>query len=289
MNCSFRFVTMLAVLFGLLVCGCLPMNEGDQDLGNADGGDGSPGNLVYGSVEVEDDDNGDGILNPGESNIWLRIMLLNRGGSAITSTSGTLHTASPYVTIGSPEITFYRFNSTGSVSYTERTCDFCPNSIDIAPETPPGTVIDFRVALVDDDDQRWQVDFQMTVQSALGRLVFRSVEVEDDDNSDGVLNPGEESIWLRIGLENQGSSAISTTSGTLRTASPYVTIGSSLITFYRFNPAGSASYTERTCDFCPGLIDIAPETPPGTIVDFRIELTDGEEQPWVVPFTMTVR
>lgn len=226
--------------------------------------------LVLQSVKIIDDSNGDGVLSPGER-AGLRVTIKNEGTTSTGELEGTLTSTSPFIVElhESWKITFGI--APGHTFHVD-------SRLEIAPNTPPGTRLDFRVEAHENGNLH-VLDFAVTVKESAASLSLESLQITDDSNSDGVLNPGERAR-LRMTLKNTGSSRVSWLHGSLTTESSYVTELQSKIEFPWMGPGGSQSNTSS--------LTISTSTPPGTVIPFVLFLTNEEGQPHTLSFSLTV-
>ena len=104
-----------------------------------------------------------------------------------------------------------------------------------------------------------------------------SLEIDDDNegdsrgNGNGEINPGE-TIGLSVTLTNRGAEGLENVTAILASASPYVQINRSAAEF------GNAGQGAEIVSNPPFVIEIRPETPSGTTLEFLLNVTSGEDQ-----------
>ncbi len=173
--------------------------------------DGSPGG------------DGDGDIEPGESEIALFVELANSGATPITITGATLSSKTDGVTVSSPNGTYPAVPAGGTATNT------IPFAFDVAAFVECGSTIQFDVELA------WTgggATYQLCLTT--GPLcdpvpLFMptgSVGIDDstgNGNSTGGIDPGESRVFLSIEVTNSGASATEI-AGTLSSMTPGVTI-----------------------------------------------------------------
>jgi hypothetical protein len=246
------------------------------------------------SLEIKDDSNGDGLLNPGET---LRVYfdLVNTGDEDLDdSITGLLSADSPWVTwrestgpaFGDAPIPVgFRPCAAGDL------CDFDDYSfsLSVLPDTPAGTVIPISIHDLKGGLGVFYADagFSLTVLAAGGALgvLEESLEVKDDSNGDGLANPGE-ILRLYFDLENTGVATVTgPITGLLASDGPWVTWRAGNAPDYGTDPMAvsfEACAPGDVCDYddYSFYVSLAPGTPAGAPVVFTISgLVDGMGQP----------
>jgi hypothetical protein len=128
--------------------------------------------VSYNSFSVYADNNGDKIINKGET-VKLKISLKNTGTSVAKSIKASFSTTSSYISDFSPTTQinygdisansvkwadYTGYNST-SVSYIDYTIQFTVSS-----STPTNTQIPINISIVDESNNTWSSSFNVTVQ-----------------------------------------------------------------------------------------------------------------------------
>jgi uncharacterized membrane protein len=118
-------------------------------------------------------------------------------------------------------------------------------------------------------------------------VCFSKYDVYSDGNNDQVINPGE-SISLRVYLKNTGNSSALDVHATFTTNSDYITnLSENVSVDYNTIDTGEVKYPEFASSFLN--IGISSSAPPGEVITFNIEITDGNNNTWTDEFTVTVK
>lgn len=112
-------------------------------------------------------------------------------------------------------------------------------------------------------------------------LVLNSVDVVNDNNGNGQLDPGENAGIVTY-ITNSGNQSATDVQGTLTTTSPYVTITDDNYTYGTIPAGGNANNLSDPYDV---TVDVG--TPMGTAAEFNLTLTSAEST-WVCPFTLII-
>jgi hypothetical protein len=102
-----------------------------------------------------------------------------------------------------------------------------------------------------------------------------------DPNNNGVCEPGE-TINLGVELSNIGNSVADQLRATLSTMSPYVTMVQDTAAYYPID--GESSGYNRT----PFVFTVSESCPDGTVLEFNLDITAGEDAAWSRAFTLRV-
>ena len=94
-----------------------------------------------------------------------------------------------------------------------------------------------------------------------------------DDNSDGLVNPGE-NILMDLTLRNYGSTAVTGAEATINTDNPYITITQATNSWGDFN-ANQAITVNDAFTF-----SVAPEAIGNSLIDFDVVITDNDDNEW---------
>lgn len=212
------------------------------------------------SVEIREDTNDDGLLNPGE-----------RASLAI-GVSGLRSSASGRLSTSSPDVSVERETSYLSSSQGLHVGAF-------VVEVAPGAALadaDFTVT-VDGLD----LPFSHPIETTRAAPVVGAVTITDDTNGDAVLSKGE-SASLSIRLDNVGSSAIPDPHATLTSPDERIVVTRDAVS-YRDIAAG-----EDDAGYGTFTIEIADTTPAGTAVALNLRLVDELENVWDVPVPIEI-
>jgi uncharacterized cupredoxin-like copper-binding protein len=185
-------------------------------------------------VAVVDDDNGDGVLGPGE-NADLVVTLKNDGDATAVSTIGLLTSSSEYVTITTP---LSGFGDIEPGMAGDNAGD--PFTVVLDPATPYGTEIEFSV-FVQAGAYSETLDFSLVVLAPV--LSLMEVNVVNDDNGNGLLEPGEAADLVAT-FTNEGEATANKVTSVLRTESPYSAIYDSTGAFGSIASGDTADNTD---------------------------------------------
>ena len=250
-------------------------------------------NIVYSRYTVYSDNNGDGIINKGES-IALKVYLKNTGSSDANSVTATMTTTSSYVSSLAPTsaISFGTISAGSESNYygnyysSEYSWSFAVSS-----STPTGTQIPFTLNITDGQGNTWTQSFTVTVQATGANIQYSRNVVYSDNNGDGIINKGE-SIALKVYLKNTGRSDANSVTATMTTTSSYISslAPTSAISFGTISAGSESNYygnyysSEYSWSFA-----VSSSTPTGTQIPFTLNITDGQGNTWTQSFTVTVQ
>jgi hypothetical protein len=102
-----------------------------------------------------------------------------------------------------------------------------------------------------------------------------------DLNDNGVCEPGE-NIELGVELSNIGNTVADRLLATLTTLSPWVTVVRDTASYYPIDSEASG-YNRTPFEFA-----IADSCPDGTVLEFSLDIVDGDEGEWSRPFSLRV-
>ena len=102
-----------------------------------------------------------------------------------------------------------------------------------------------------------------------------------DTNGNGVCEPGE-TINLGVELSNIGNTVADQLMATLTTINPYVTVVRDTASYYPIDGEGTG-YNRTSFVFT-----ISEDCPDGTVVEFNLDIADGEDGSWSRPFSLRV-
>jgi len=262
--------------------------------------------IKFSKYEVVGDNNGDGIVNKGES-IKLKVYLKNQGTSDAYKVRGTITTTNSYISSLIPTTPVPYNNSDSYYDYIpvgdERFGYYAGNypsytlSFNVSNTTPPGTNITFNIAITDETGNSWTDTFTVTVIATGANIKFSRIEVVSDDNNNGIVNKGE-SVKLKVYLQNTGSSTANKVRGTISTTSIYVSnlIPTSPVPYnnsdqyYDYIPVGSerfgyfsGQYPAYTMSF-----KVSSSITSGSNINFNIDISDESNNSWADSFSVTV-
>ncbi len=153
--------------------------------------------------------NNDGIINSGEI-IELGIPVHNSGVEIASELLVRLQTNSEFVDILDGEV-FY-----GNIAI-EETIIADPFVISISPESLDGIDLGLYIEIMSNTGDSWVISIPANISG--GRLIINEFMVQGDENSNGVLDPGE-SGEIYISIQNTGSITMNNVIGSLGYSGP---------------------------------------------------------------------
>ncbi|MBN1327277.1 MAG: T9SS type A sorting domain-containing protein, partial [Candidatus Cloacimonetes bacterium] len=168
--------------------------------------------LVLGGVTIEDD-NGNGALDYAE-NADLYVMLNNMGENAATGVTASISSDDAYITINQAT-SDYNTISGGSSGQ-----NLTPFNLDVSANCPDGhnAMISINIQSLEDE---WDLYFTLQLNAPLFSIQY--VTVINDDNSNGILDPGE-TADLVVPIVNEGGAPCSNVQTILTTDDDFITI-----------------------------------------------------------------
>jgi hypothetical protein len=155
--------------------------------------------LTYLDLMVSDSlANNNGIVENGET-ILLRTLIRNIGASTAHSVLGILSTQDTLVTIVDSIVSF------GNIAPMDSTSGSSPYTITVSPFCPGGHSLDFDLLLVDSENNSWNADFSLNVQSlggGTGPDPYGYYMYDDTDTSSGNAPVYD---WFDIGPTGPGA------------------------------------------------------------------------------------
>jgi len=121
--------------------------------------------VVLSRVNVVNDNNGNGQLDPGE-NAGIVTYIRNTGNLPATNVQGRLRTTSPYITITDSTYTYGTINSGDSANNASD-----PYDISVHASTPSGHMADFQLVLIA-AETTWVRTFSLQVGIAPGTIIW---------------------------------------------------------------------------------------------------------------------
>jgi hypothetical protein len=154
--------------------------------------------LVPAEMVIDDSASGNnnGIITAGET-VDLYFGLRNTGSTSMNRIGGTLYTDSPWVQIVQGLVVYPPIPG-GSTAINN-----APLVIQVAPNTPHGTMLRLHLALGDGAINTYDVSEFIPVESARAEFISYNVL----DGGPGVLDPGD-TAQLKVSVKNTGSAAI---------------------------------------------------------------------------------
>jgi len=233
------------------------------------------GGLNVGTVDLfcglsaqQIDDDGDGLLNPGEL-VELSLAVTNHGTGTAFGVSGQLSGGSPWSTIENAEVEF------GEVASGATIWSDSPAVIRIDPATPDGTAMAWPL-WVAAAGESWPSVVHAVVHAA-------DLSVTDVDWSAGATFEPGQSGQLTMELFNDGSIDAVATSGVLSSDSPYVQVVDDAAAFGTITVGAG-----QTNDLDPFQLAINSECHPGHLAVLQLGISYSNGMQAVVEFTITV-
>jgi hypothetical protein len=294
------YIKIEIIIFLFIVTGCIDLERDNPLDGNNINAVQGP-NIIFSYLEVNEDDNSDGVINKGET-IGLRIYLKNIGNEDAYNVNATISTTSSFITSLYPAYTIdfsddYYYSSIGS-GYESNYGGYPDNntiSFNVSENTPSGTVLTFNLNIEDNSGNHWTDSFDVLVQNISAQIEFSRFEINEDNNNDGFVNKGE-TIGLRVYLKNTGTSAANNIDALITCSNSYV---SSL------NPSYAITFSDNYYDdkISPGnesyyggypntntlTFHVSDQTPTNTILTFILNIEDEFGNIWTDSFDITVK
>ena len=233
------------------------------------------GGLNVGTVDLfcglsaqQIDDDGDGLLNPGEL-VELSLAVTNHGTGTAFGVSGQLSGGSPWSIIESDEVDF------GEVASGATIWSDSPAVVRIDPATPDGTAMAWPL-WVTAAGESWPSVVHAVVHAA-------ALSITDLDWSAGATFEPGQSGQLTMELVNDGSIDAIATSCLLTSGSPYVQVIDDSATFGTIAVGAS-----QDNELDPFQLAINSECHPGHLAVLQLDINYSNGMQTVVEFTVTV-
>ncbi len=227
--------------------------------------------LVPADIIIDDSESGNdnGIITAGET-VELYFGLLNTGSSNLNRISGTLYSDSPWVNIIQAAVNY------PAIVPGIPTNNYNPIIIEVAPDTPHGTMLRLHLALGDGAVHSYEVSEYIPVESAQMGYVGQQLP----GNGNGVLDPGESS-QITVSVKNSGAVAATGLYAELISLNDLLEVSSSLASCPDINVNG----TEATGSF---TVFSRPEALPGMLMPMQVRLYDGTGFQQLIDFSITI-
>lgn len=221
---------------------------------------------VVASLQVSHDENDDLQCSPGEE-CTLALALGVDGADTLYDAHFTLASAASDLTVAS--------GATGSIwSLAGDETDEHLVQVEVAPTAAPGTPLGLELRFVDEYGNAWTQAPQVPIVAPDTRLQVSSVLVA---SGDGALAAGEYAA-LEVTLENLGTASAVDVAAILSTTSPHVTVS---------NPNAGYWYIESGQTETETFgVELHPDTPGGTAVDFYLTMEDELGNVYTDGFTL---
>jgi hypothetical protein len=237
-------------------------------------GGGGTGLITLERLEVVEDDNADGVLNPGEQ-AGLAVTLYNAGSGDVDSAKLTLTTTAAGVTVDTASTYCGSVSSAGIAS--------CSGvDVTVGPDVVPGTEVVFDGVVTSADPGEWTFQVVLSVLATGAAPAVHAVSVLSDSNGDFTLNPGE-SADLRLTVVNGGTSEINGLRVTIAAQNPEVTVTGSGDTYCGDIAPGSTA----TCQAIG--IEVSASAVPGTSLIFDAVFDDALSTSWDQAFAVPLK
>ncbi|GAI23216.1 unnamed protein product, partial [marine sediment metagenome] len=189
--------------------------------------------VVLGTQIIDDASGGnnDGVVNPDET-INYGIYGNNVGTSTAYSIFGLLFETDPNVSL-STDSSWYGNIPDGDSSLSDPYYQFT-----VANDCPNNHIISFTLEFHDNNDSIWTWHPSITVYAPV--LTFQDVSVINDNNGNGILDPGEDADLI-VTIENEGGATAENITSTLITSSSYITINDASGNFGSIDPGNTGT------------------------------------------------
>ena len=217
------------------------------------------GPLSMVSYQINDaQGNNDHQINPGES-VTLDLTLLNGTDASLNGLTARLSTNSDHITITGDEVQFPPFAPNQSVTIADAF------AFEVSQDAIGAESLRFTCDVFDGEMLVGRFSINATVFDYVLNLAV--VTVLNDDNSNGLLEPGE-TADLRLIIENQGNLPASSLTGTLSSDSEFLVINEAQ------KPFGPIAVGDEShADF---NVTLSAEVPINGTVPLRLTLWDAE-------------
>jgi len=173
---------------------------------------------------LDDEGNGDGIINAGET-FDMQFRLSNSGSSSVSNLNVNLVSNSQHVNILSESVNVGNLDSNSN-------SDLITFSVQLNEDMLDATDLELRLNL-NSEGNNWDIIVPASVSGA--KMDLSNILILEDDNLNGVLEPGE-SCQVFISLYNQGTTQINDLSGTLSTSMPGLQINGNTSSWNTIDP-----------------------------------------------------
>jgi hypothetical protein len=241
--------------------------------------------LEFDSYKVYSDNNGDSIINKGET-IRLNVSLKNTGTGTAKAVKATFSTTSSYVSNLTPTTQIsYGDIAANSIKW-ENTENHYAIQFTVSTTTPNNTNIPIDINIVDENGNTWTSSFDVTVSPTDANVTYNSFNIYSDNNNDGIINKGE-TLRLNVSLENTGTATAKGVKATFTTTSSYVS---------NLTPTTQISYGDIAADSVAWYqtenyyviqFTVSATTPNNTSIPIDINIVDENGNTWTSSFDVT--
>lgn len=243
--------------------------------------------VSYNSYNIYSDNNGDDIINKGET-IRMNVSLKNNGTSTAKSVKATFSSTSQYISnltpttqisygdISANSVKWYQYESYYVIQFT------------VSSNTPANTTIPFSISIVDESGNTWSTNFNVTVSATGANVSYNSYNVYSDNNNNGIVNKGE-TVRLNVSLKNTGTSTANSVKSTFSTTSSYIS---------NFTPTTQITYGNISANSVKWYqyesyyviqFTVSGSTPANTQIPISISIVDESNNTWSSSFNVTVQ
>jgi len=269
--------------------------------------EGTNAQISYNTFSVYKDNNGDEIVNKGET-VELRVSLKNTGSSTANAVKAVFSTTSSYVSGFTPiaqvnygDISAYGTkwaDYAGSSGVSEYYLNYYTIKFTVSNTTPANTNIPINISITDENNNTWTSSFDVKVEGTNAQISYNTFNVYKDNNNDEIVNKGE-TVELRVSLKNTGSSAakavkasFSTTSSYISGITPIAQVNYGDISAYATkwaDYAGSSGASEYYLNYYTIKFTVSNSVPANTQIPINISSVDESNNTWQSSFNVTVQ
>ena len=216
------------------------------------------GAIKYNAFEINDPaGNNNHKLNPGES-VSMALTLDNVSDDVVSNVTVVLSTDNPNVTITDNEVQFPNFAANQTLT-VENAFAFSVNDQVVARQK-----IKFNADVMVNGEPLSRFSINVTVYDYL--LQFGAYAILNDNNNDGLLDPGE-TVDLRLIVDNSGNELAQMVVGTLSSDYDHITLNETEKSFSSIgaNLMGYADYS----------VTLSEDTPDGFVIPLTLTLVDA--------------
>ncbi len=239
--------------------------------------------LELAEIIISDDQNGDGVLSPGESARISYFAMQNIGQADIVGLQGVVSSPSPYLSFTSERLSFtpgsdYSYSAEEARDNSDGQCPLAGNcgqvssfEFEISPNTPVDTELPIVFDLLDRFNNEYHLEYRLRVEALDVNLEILEVVITGDQATDG-LSPGESATLNYFSIRNTGSANLVGLSGSLSSDDPSLIFISERLVF---TPGSEHNYTSESDNqdnndgVCPANSSC------GQATDIRFRINEG--------------
>ncbi|MGC3977386.1 MAG: hypothetical protein QM751_03645 [Paludibacteraceae bacterium] len=267
--------------------------------------EGTDAQITYNEFSVYSDNNGDKIVNKGET-VQLKVSLKNTGSSAAKAVKATFSTTSSYISDFTPTS---QVNYGDIAAYGIKWADYQGNNgtyegyayyytikFTVSNTTPANTNIPVNISITDESGNTWTSNFNVKVEATNAQITYNEYSVYSDN--DKIVNKGE-TVQLKVSLKNTGSGAAKAVKATFSTTSSYI---SGFTPTSQVNYGDIAAYGIKWADYQGNngtyegyayyytvKFTVSSSTPTNTQIPISISIVDESNNTWSSSFNVTVQ